>query len=54
MSVRIYSCPCIHNDLKPCDPDKIVLNYSSVNLSFRIKTLLAFGLDFCLPIYKVN
>ena len=43
----------VHNDLKPCDPDKIVLNYSSVNLSFRIKTLLAFGLDFCLPIYKL-
>jgi len=44
----------IHNNLVPCDPDSVVFNYSSVSLSPKLKTLLAFGLDFCLPIYKLN
>jgi len=43
----------IHNDLQPCDPDKVVLNYSSVPLPQRLKHLLAFGLDFGLPSYKL-
>jgi len=44
----------IENDLQPFDPDKVVLNFSSVSLSQRVKTMLAFGLDFCLPVHKLN
>ena len=44
----------IHNNITPCDPDKTVFNYSKVNISHRIKTLLAYGLDFCLPVYKLD
>ena len=29
-------------------------NYSNISLSHRIKTFLAYGLDFCLPVYKIN
>lgn len=44
----------IQNDLKPCEPDSVVFNYSSLKLSNRVKTLLAFGLSFCLPVYRIN
>ena len=30
------------------------LNFSSISLSPRMRTLLAFGLEFCLPVYKLN
>ena len=40
--------------LAPCDPNKIIHNYSSVTLPPRVKYLLAFGLDFCLPVYNIN
>ena len=42
------------NSLQPCDPNTVIFNYSSVTLSNRLKTLLAFGLDFGLPIFKLN
>ncbi|NJN44452.1 MAG: hypothetical protein HC806_06855 [Anaerolineae bacterium] len=44
----------IDNSLHPCDPSKVVLNFSSVTLPHRLRTLLAFGLDFCLPVYRIN
>ena len=44
----------INNHISPCDPNDVVFNYSSNNLSTRIKTLLAYGLDFCLPAYKLH
>ena len=44
----------IDTRLQPCDPNLVVSNYSSVELSSRLKFLLAFGLDFCLPVYKLN
>ena len=44
----------ILNDLNPVNPDKTVLNFSKFSLSSRLKTLLAFGLDFGLPISKLN
>ena len=44
----------ITNNLNPCNPEKTVLNYSSSIISPRLRTLLAFGLDFCLPVYKLN
>ena len=44
----------IQNDLNPCDPEKVVHNYSDVNLPTRVKFLLAFGLDFNLPIRKLS
>ena len=31
-----------------------MINYSSVPLSLRLQTLLAFGLDFCLPVFDLN
>ena len=44
----------IHNELAPCDPSEVISNYSSLELSPRLRTLLAFGLDFCLPVYRLN
>ena len=44
----------IHNNLEPCDPNKVIFNYSSRSLSTRVKFLLAFGLDFGLPVYKLD
>ena len=44
----------VNNDTSPCDPDKTVYNFSSVCLSPRLKILLAYGLDFSLPIYRLD
>ena len=44
----------VRNDLEPCNPDAVIFNFSSVTLSPRLKYLLAFGLDFCLPVYSIN
>ena len=44
----------VHHDLYPCDPSAVVHNYSNVILSSRLRTLLAFGLEFGLPVYKLN
>ena len=30
----------ISNDLSPCDPKKVIFNYSSISLSLRLQTLL--------------
>ena len=44
----------IHNNLGPVNPSEVVHNFSSRILPPRIKTLLAFGLDFALPIHNLN
>ena len=44
----------IENKLEPVDPEKVIFNYSSIAISKRLKFLLAFGLDFGLPVYKLN
>ena len=44
----------IDNSLHPCDPNKVIFNLSSKTLSSRIKILLAFGVDFKLPVWKLN
>ena len=44
----------IPNSIQPCDPDKVIFNLSSKNISRRVKTLLAFGLEFKLPVWKLN
>ena len=44
----------IDNELGPVNPDSVVYNYSSITISHKLKTLLAFGLDFALPVYKIN
>ena len=41
----------IFNTLQPCDCSKVIHNFSSVTLPPRIKHLLAFGLDFNLPVF---
>ena len=44
----------IYNKLEPCNPDKVIVNLSSKALSERLKFILAFGLDFGLPVFKLN
>lgn len=44
----------ITNELLPIDPDKVIFNYSDKVLSDREKQLLALGLDFKLPYFKLN
>ena len=51
---KLHNLGVNYNNLSPCDPYSVVFNFSSVVLPNRIKYLLAFGLKFCLPIYKVN
>lgn len=42
----------IRNNLDPCDTDKVIFNYSSTQLSSRLKIILGYGLHFWLPAYK--
>lgn len=44
----------IHTDCQPCDPSKVIFNLSSKPVPNRIKFLLAFGLDFKLPVWKLH
>ena len=44
----------IHNSIKPCDPSSVVINLSSIDISDHLKFLLAFGLDFNLPLFKLD
>ena len=44
----------IHNAVQPCDPDKVIFNLSSKTVPSRVKLLLAFGLEFKLPVWKLN
>ena len=44
----------IYNELLPCDPDHVIHNLSSKPVPARVRTLLAFGLDFRLPVWKLN
>jgi hypothetical protein len=40
--------------LSSCRPDKVIFNYSDTSLTQREQFLLAFGLDFNLPVYKLS
>ncbi|KAG1658491.1 hypothetical protein GQR58_022937 [Nymphon striatum] len=51
---RIFDRFRINNDISPCDPDLVIHNYCDIVLEPRVKFLLAFGLDFCLPIFKLD
>ena len=44
----------VYNDLLPVDPSKVVHNFSSVKIPEKIKFLLAFGLQFNLPVFHLN
>ena len=44
----------IRNTISPCNPNKVVFTYSSFGLSNRLKILLAYGLDFHLPVYEID
>ena len=44
----------VKNNIEPCNPDEVIFNYSSLTLDQRTKFLLAFGLDFCLPVFKLD
>ena len=37
-----------------CDPDSVIFNFSSRLLTVREKFLLAFGIEFALPVHKPN
>ena len=43
----------IYNEL-PCNPDLVIHSISSKPVPNRVKTLLAFDLDFRLPVWKLN
>ena len=42
------------NSLKPLDPSRVIFNYSDYQLSSKESNILAFGLNFRLPIFKLN
>ena len=44
----------ILNRLKPLDPCKVIFNYSDYHLSSKESNLLTLGLNFRLPIFKLN
>ena len=44
----------INNDLRPLDPNKVIFNHSNRILTEKEKFMLSFGLNFKLPIFKIN
>ena len=44
----------IRNKPAPCDPMKKVHTFSSLHMSAKLRTILAYGLDFNLPFYKLD
>ena len=44
----------IFNSLKPLDPSRVIFNYSNYVLSHKESNLLTLGLNFKLPIFKIN
>ena len=44
----------INNNLSSLDPQKVIFNYSSRTLTDKEQSLLAFGLNFKLPIFRLN
>ena len=44
----------VKQSIEPCDPDKVIFNYSSISIPHRVKQLLAFGLDFGLPVFNLD
>ena len=44
----------IDSSLEPVNPNKVIFNYSTIQLPERIRFLLAFGLEFCLPVFKLD
>ena len=44
----------INNELKPLDPNKVIFNFSDRILSHKERWLLSFGLNFKLPVFKLN
>ena len=43
-----------NNKIALCNPQNVMLNFSSAIIYLHLQTLLAFGLDFCLPVYKLR
>ena len=44
----------INNDLQPLDPNKVIFNHSNRVLSHKEKFMLSLGLNFKLPIFRIN
>ena len=44
----------VRSHIEPCNPERVIFNYSSVNIPTRVRLLLAFGQDFGLPIFKLD
>ena len=40
--------------VEPCDPSSVIYNFSDVTIPERVRYLLAFGLDFGLPVFRLN
>ena len=38
----------------PIDPNRVIFNYSKIVIPPKIKLLLAYGLDFALPVFKLD
>ena len=43
----------IDNDFDPCHPNRVVFDYSSIELSPRLRTILAFGPEFACLVIKL-
>ena len=44
----------VQNRINPCDPSKVIFNFSKITIPPRVRHLLAFGLDFGLPVLKLD
>ena len=44
----------VNNSLQPLDPNRVIHNFSDRQLTTREQTLLAYGLNFKLPIFKLD
>ena len=44
----------IPGTIRPCDPEQVIFNLSSKTVPARVKLLLAFGLEFKLPVWCLD
>ena len=44
----------IARNFHPMDPNQVIFNFSKISIPPRVKSLLAYGLDFCLPVFKID
>ena len=51
---RKFERPGVPRTVHPCDTEEVIFNFSSKTVLARVKLLLAFGLEFKLPVWHLD